>query len=192
MNELKNLYQILESNQQFVENGMYKDFQTDKFPDKRMVILTCMDTRLVDLLERAMGIAQGHVKMVKSAGAMVFHPFGSVMHAILIAVHMLEADEVVVVGHHDCGMQSVDRDSFVKNMIQHGISERTISTIERGGVDLKSWMKNFDNVFDSVRDSVSVIKNHPFLAEAGIPVHGLVIDPTTAKLDLVVDGYKES
>ncbi|WP_282199975.1 hypothetical protein [Collibacillus ludicampi] len=43
--------------------------------------------------------------------------------------------------------------------------------------------------FDSVRHTVSMIKNHPFISEANIPVHGLVVDPRTGKLDLVVDGY---
>lgn len=192
MDKTRNLFQILESNEQFVTQELYQDYQTDKFPDKRMVILTCMDTRLVDLLERAMGITQGHAKIIKSAGALVHHPFGSVMHSILIAIHMLEADEVLVIGHHDCGMQSVGKEIFVEKMLQRGISDNTIHMMEHAGVDLQVWLKNFDNVYDSVRDSVSVIVNHPFIAEAKIPVHGLVIDPSTGKLELVVNGYEHS
>lgn len=192
MDQNSNLFQILDANEKFVNHQLYKDYQTDKYPDKRMVILTCMDTRLVALLERAMGITQGHAKIIKSAGALVHHPFGSVMHSILIAIHMLEADEVLVVGHHDCGMQSVDKEIFVEKMLQHGISNKTITMMEHAGVDLNVWLKKFDNVYDSVRDSVSVIANHPFLAEANIPVHGLVIDPATGQLELVVNGYMES
>jgi carbonic anhydrase len=185
------LYQILEDNEQFVANGSYETFQTDKFPDKRIVILTCMDTRLVGLLEKAMGITQGDVKMIKVAGAQVHHPFGSVMHSILIAIHMLEADEVVVIAHHDCGMQSVDKGAFTEKMQQRGISDRTISLIEHAGIDLDRWLETFDNVYDNVKNTVSVIRSHPFLEEASIPVHGLVVDPATGRLELVVDGYKK-
>jgi carbonic anhydrase len=35
-----------------------------------------------------------------------------------------------------------------------------------------------------------VIKNHPLLPK-DIPVHGLVIDPKTGKLDLIVNGYED-
>ena len=40
----------------------------------------------------------------------------------------------------------------------------------------------------SVKDSVDVIKHHPLFPE-NVPVHGLVIDPKTGKLDLIVNGY---
>ncbi|MCY9220783.1 carbonic anhydrase, partial [Bacillus licheniformis] len=52
------------------------------------------------------------------------------------------------------------------------------------------WLKSFDSVEDSVRDSVSVIRNHPLMPEE-VPVHGLVIDPETGRLDLIVNGYPE-
>jgi carbonic anhydrase len=35
-----------------------------------------------------------------------------------------------------------------------------------------------------------MLRQHP-LFPPDVPVHGLVIDPETGKLDLVVDGYKE-
>ena len=82
----------------------YERFLTDQFPNKKLVILTCMDTRLIELLPRAMGVRNGDVKMIKNAGAIVSHPFGSVMRSILVAVYELGAAEVAVVGHHDCGM----------------------------------------------------------------------------------------
>lgn len=40
----------------------------------------------------------------------------------------------------------------------------------------------------SVEHNIKIIKKHPLLSD-DIPVQGLVIDPETGKLDLVVDGY---
>ena len=37
----------------------YEQFRTDIFPDKKLVVLTCMDTRLVELLPRAMNLRNG-------------------------------------------------------------------------------------------------------------------------------------
>ncbi len=186
----RNLYRVLHINESFVSETLYKDYHADKLPDKRLVIITCMDTRLVDLLEHAMGIRQGDAKIVKIAGAHVDHPFGSAMHSILIAVHMLEADEVMVVAHHDCGMRKLDKETFIDKMKKRGISEDAIRITEHAGIDLDKFLAPFDNVYDSVKSTVSMIAEHPFLAGANVPVHGLVIDPVTGKLELVVDGYQ--
>lgn len=44
--------EILEYNKRFVEEKKYEDFATSKYPDKRIAIVTCMDTRLTHLLDR--------------------------------------------------------------------------------------------------------------------------------------------
>jgi len=64
--------QMLEYNRVFVKNEMYKQFTTSKYPDKKIAILTCMDTRLVELLPAALGIRNGafarqHFKRRKQA-----------------------------------------------------------------------------------------------------------------------------
>jgi carbonic anhydrase len=182
------LSEILDYNQQFVQNEEYKKYETTKFPKKRMVVLTCMDTRLLELLPKSMNLSNGDVKTVKNAGALVSHPFGSVMRSILIAVYELQAEEVFVIGHHDCGMSALKSDRMVESMKERGISEETLETLSYSGIDFEKWLHGFDNVFDSVKHSVNIIRNHPLMPE-GVPVHGLVIDPTTGKLDLVVDGY---
>ncbi|MEH6945259.1 beta-class carbonic anhydrase, partial [Bacillus sp. JJ722] len=119
---MKGLEEILAFNKDFVENKEFEAFSTDKFPDKRMVIISCMDTRLVELLPKAMNIRNGDVKIIKTAGAVVSHPFGSVMRSILVAIYELNADEVYVIGHHDCGMSAVSVDSMVEKMKKRNVS----------------------------------------------------------------------
>src|SRR5438034_8863571 len=98
------LNDILEHNRAFVARGDYKPFATDRFPDKKIVVVTCMDARLIELLPAAMNLRQGDAKILKTAGAIVSHPFGGIMRSILVAVYELDAREVLIVGHHDCGM----------------------------------------------------------------------------------------
>ncbi|MEH6916634.1 carbonic anhydrase, partial [Priestia megaterium] len=88
------LSEVLKFNEKFVTNNQFEAFQTSKFPNKKIVILTCMDTRLLELLPKAMGLKNGDAKIVKNAGAVISHPFGSVMRSILVAVYALQADEV--------------------------------------------------------------------------------------------------
>src|SRR5271154_4656209 len=93
------LSETLEHNARFVERREYEPFRTDAFPDKKLVVLTCMDTRLVELLPRAMNLRNGDAKVIKNAGAVVSHPFGSVMRSMIVGVYQLMAAEVAVVGH---------------------------------------------------------------------------------------------
>ncbi|MGP4108509.1 beta-class carbonic anhydrase [Virgibacillus sp. L01] len=182
------LDEILTHNEKFVENKEYEKYQKGKFPNKKLVILSCMDTRLVELLPKSMNVGNGDVKIVKNAGALVSHPFGSIMRSILVGVYELQADEVCVVGHYDCGMSSLKTESIMSKMKERGISEERLDTLQNAGVDLEQFLKGFDSVEDSVRQSVSTIQNHPLIPQ-DVPVHGLVINPNTGKLDVVSKGY---
>jgi carbonic anhydrase len=190
MNDSNLLNEILDYNQKFVESREYEQYETTKFPNKRMVILTCMDTRLLELLPKAMNLGNGDVKTIKNAGALVSHPFGSIMRSILIAVYQLQAEEVLVIAHYDCGMSGLKAEPVIESMKSRGVTDVTIDTLTYSGIDINKWLHGFDNVTESVRHSVNIINNHPLMPKE-IPVHGLIIDPKTGKLDLVVDGYQD-
>src|SRR5262245_59536474 len=181
------IQEILDFNRGFVQRKDYEQYRTDRFPDKKMVILTCMDTRLLELLPRAMNLRNGDVKIVKTAGAIVSHPFGSVMRSIMVAVYELGATQILVVGHHDCGMTGLNCARILQKARDRGVSEYVLHTLENAGIDLGRWLVGFDEVKDGVVQSVKVVKNHPLLPP-DVLVHGLLIDPVTGKLDLVVDG----
>ena len=86
MAEKSTIDQILEHNAHFVEEREYEQFKTDKYPDKKLAVVSCMDTRLTALLMAALGLKNGDAKIIKVAGAEVSHPFDSVMRSLLIAV----------------------------------------------------------------------------------------------------------
>ena len=183
------LDEVLSYNEKFVSEKKYEEFATSKLPNKKMVVLTCMDTRLLELLPRAMNLRNGDIKLVKNAGAVINHPFGSVMRSILVALYQLNADEVLVIGHYDCGMGGLKADDMIHNMKNRGVNQETLDTLEYSGINVKKWLKGFDSVQESVKNSANMIKNHPLLP-INVPVHGLVIDPETGRLDLIVNGYE--
>ena len=45
--------EILQYNQQFVAAKGYEKYITSKYPDKHLAVLSCMDTRLTELLPAA-------------------------------------------------------------------------------------------------------------------------------------------
>ncbi len=179
---------ILAHNQQFVQSKGYEPFLTDRFPDKKLVIITCMDTRLIELLPHAMNIRQGEAKVIKVAGAVVSHPFGSVMRSILLAVYELGATEIAVVGHHGCGMTALSCESILQKARERGVTQETLNLLRASGVELDRWLVGFESEEAAVRQTVATIRRHPLLP-TGIVVHGLVMHPETGALDTLELGY---
>lgn len=187
---MKNMEKILEFNKQFVETEQYESYRTSRYPDRKMVILTCMDTRLQELLTKSMNLQNGDAKVIRNAGAIVLQPFGNVMRSILVAVYELNAEEVCVIGHHDCGMTGLNSEKLMQKMQHNGIQNETFEILKNAGIDLSSWLKGFDNLEESVKNSVKIINQHPLLPK-NLPVHGLLIHPETGKLDWIVNGYEQ-
>lgn len=173
--------EILRYNKEFVAQGGYKPHITSKYPDKKIAIVTCMDTRLVTLLPAALGIKNGDVKMIKNAGGIITDPWDSTMRSILVGVYELGVNEVMIIGHTECGVQGMDPEEMLHLMKQRGVKEETLTLIERCGIDLHKWLKGFEDTARAVRDSVNLVKNHPLLPDE-IIVNGYIMDSTTGEL----------
>jgi carbonic anhydrase len=186
---LRKIDEILTFNKEFVQDRKYEKFLTTKFPNKKLVIVTCMDTRLSELLPRAMNLRNGDAKIIKNAGAIITSPFGNIMRSIIVALYELDADEVLIIGHHDCGMTGIDPEGVIRKMIDRGIPQDVIHTLRNSGINFRRWLKGFENVRESVENSVDIVRKHPLLPPE-IPVHGLIIHPETGMLELAVDGFK--
>ena len=176
--------EILASNRRFVEEKAYEKFAASKYPNKKIAILTCMDTRLVELLPAALGLKNGDVKIIKNAGGVVTNPFGSVIRSLLVAIIELGVEEVMVIGHTDCGVQHIDSDMMIHHMKERGIRQESIDLMKYCGIDFEKWLTGFDTVEQSVTDTVHTIRNHP-LIPSDIRVGGYVIDTYTGALQVV-------
>lgn len=174
--------ELLKYNEKFVESGEYKNFQTSKYPDKKIAILTCMDTRLVELIPAALGIKNGDVKMIKNAGGMVTNPFGSVVRSLLIGIVELGVEEVMVIGHTDCGVAGINAKMMIEHLLKRGVSQDHIDMMRYCGIDFEKWLSGFDTVESSVAETVDILKNHPLIPK-DVAIRGFVIDTQTGKLN---------
>ncbi len=114
--------EMLAYNRTFVKNQEYRKFTTSKYPNKKIAILTCMDTRLVELLPAALGIRNGDVKMIKNAGGMITGPFDSTVRSLLVSIVELGVEEVMVIGHTDCGVSGMNAEKIIQHLLQRGVS----------------------------------------------------------------------
>lgn len=173
--------EILCHNRRFVESGEYRKYETSKYPDKRIAIVTCMDTRLVELLPAALGIRNGDVKIIKNAGGTITNPFDSTMRSLLVAVYELGVNEIMVIGHTGCGVQGMNAEEMLRLMRERGVSEEQISIMRHCGIDLDNWLHGFEDTAAAVSETVDLISHHPLMA-ADVRVAGYIMDSLTGSL----------
>lgn len=175
---------ILRHNREFVASRGYERFATSKYPDKRIAIVTCMDTRLVELLPAALGIRNGDVKIIKNAGGTITNPFDSTMRSLLEAVYELGVNEIMVIGHTGCGVQGMNAGEMLHLMKERGVSEEHITLMRHCGIDLDSWLHGFDDTRAAVEETVDLVRNHPLMA-ADVRVAGYIMDSLTGELTVI-------
>jgi carbonic anhydrase len=173
--------EILAYNKKFVEEKAYEKYVASKYPNKKIAILTCMDTRLVELLPAALGLKNGDVKIIKNAGGVVTNPFGSVIRSLLVAIIELGVEEIMVIGHTDCGVQHIDSEMMIHHMKERGISQDSIDLMKYCGINFEKWLAGFDTVEQSVEETVETIRKHP-LIPADVRIGGYVINTETGEL----------
>ncbi|HJE93748.1 MAG TPA: carbonic anhydrase, partial [Anaerotignum lactatifermentans] len=152
---------MLEYNRVFVDHEMYQRYATTKYPDRKIAILSCMDTRMTELLPAALGIKNGDVKLIKNAGGQITHPYGSVIFSLLVAVYELGVDTILVIGHDDCGGRALDAKKMIAKMEEKGISRDVIDHVDANHKNLEQWLTGFGDICTSVQNTVDTIRNHP-------------------------------
>ncbi|MBO5026145.1 MAG: carbonic anhydrase [Bacteroidaceae bacterium] len=173
--------EMLKYNKAFVESKAYEEFVTSKYPDKKIAIVTCMDTRLTALLPAALGIKNGDVKIIKNAGGTITNPFDSTVRSLLVAIYELGVNEIMIIGHTGCGVQGMDSQEMLNLMRKRGIDEEHISLMKHCGINLDEWLHGFEDTEAAVHETVDLVKNHP-LVPKDIIVKGYIMDSTTGEL----------
>ncbi|MBR1869563.1 MAG: carbonic anhydrase [Bacteroidales bacterium] len=175
---MTNIDSVLAFNRGFVSSKGYERHLTDKFPDRKLAVLSCMDTRLSVLLQDALGLKNGDAKIIKNAGAVIPSPWDSAMRSLIVAVYELGVNEIMVVAHTGCGACHMSYSHFREEMLRRGIPA---GELERTDVDLDAWLEGFHDTEKSVRQTVSAIADHP-LIPADVTVRGFIIDSATGEL----------
>src|SRR5699024_12604686 len=94
---------------------------------------------------------------------MITHPYGSTMRSILVAVYMLGVEEVIIMGHTDCGFGALKPETILSEMKSRGISDDVIDTLMHSGIDVVDWLQGFVSAEESFTDNDKVVKKHHFM-----------------------------
>ncbi|WP_312335842.1 beta-class carbonic anhydrase [Anaerospora hongkongensis] len=183
------LEQMLEKNKLFINSAALIDEQdgsnVGKLPKRKLAVFTCMDTRLVDFLEPALGLRREDAVVIKNAGNSVTGPFEATIRSLVIAIYELGVQEIIVIGHEDCGVAHSSAEAVIDKMLARGISPDAIKMIKD---ELAVWLDTFHHPHENVCQVVAKIRNNPLIPK-DVPIHGLIFDPHTGEVSVLVNGY---
>lgn len=98
---------------------------------------------------------------------------------------LYDVEEIRLVWDYDCGMANANEDKLKSKMLEKGISLEEISKISIG-----EWIEAIESEESNVFDGVEKIKNSPIIPDS-VPVHGLIMDSITGKIDILINGYNK-
>jgi carbonic anhydrase len=133
-------------------------------PAKRVAVLTCMDARLN--AHALLGLEVGDAHVISNAGGVVTD---DEIRSLAISQRLLGTEEIIVIHHTDCGMQTFSDDDF-RRQLQ-----------EDTGIKPPWSVETFDDLETDVRQSIARIKASPFIPRTE-HVRGFVYDVDTGRL----------
>lgn len=132
-------------------------------PRRKVIVLTCMDTRLDPL--QMLGLQRGEAHIVRNAGGIVTD---DALRSISISQRLLGTNEVVVVMHEGCGLFKASEDEFAKQLAADGV--------------LPTWrLGAFDHLDATLKLSLQRLRSSPELI-ARDKIRGFVFDPESGAL----------
>lgn len=169
------LEELLHGNAAFVRQDWSPDDKSlDGKPRLRLAVVACMDTRFN--VERVLGLQHGDAKIIRNAGNIIDD---GTLRSLIVAVHLMDVQEVAILGHTKCGMTRVGRGDFA---VAHSIADRTgVPLGEVMRPDFQRWLGGFDDPASHLRRSVDLLRGHPYFPK-DMTVFGLLYDNDTGKV----------
>ena len=157
---------VAESNADYVAAFPGKD--VPGLPAKKMLLLTCMDCRI--LPHQALGMELGDMKVLRNGGGQLN---SAVESDIVLASHVLDCDRILIMQHTRCGMAASTLES-----VREAVESNT-------GVDASQFTPSvIDNQMEKLTHDVKTLRSNPLL-KSNVVVQGAMYDVDTGKVDFI-------
>ena len=160
--------------------GLHPGDFTEELP---VIALTCIDPRLNAIFPNSLALPAEQFIWLRNAGNIIFDPMSSMTRTLALACAVKGGREIAIIGHTDCLVCKTTTMKLLDEFKTLGV-ERNL---------LPDNLTDFFGLFSSERQNVikacDIIRHSPLIGPQ-IPVHGLLVDTDTGKLDWVVNGYQ--
>ncbi len=148
-----------------------------------VVALTCIDPRLSKFFPGALGLPDDQFIWLRNAGNVISGPLSSTIRSLALACVIKGGREIAIIGHTDCGVRKTTVSQLTDGLSGLGIDRRQVPE------NLVQYFGLFASERQNVICGVDFARQSPLIGPR-IPVHGLMIDTESGKLQWVVNGYE--
>jgi len=160
--------------------GLHPAEFADSLP---VAALTCIDVRLNPLLPSVLGIPAEQFIWLRNAGNIITGPISSTMRSLSLACAVKGAEEIVIIGHTDCQVCKTTTMQLLERFKQLGIERQVLPD------NVNEYFGMFSSERQNVIKACGIVRSSPLIGPK-IPVHGLLLDIETGRLEWLVNGYQ--
>lgn len=174
---------IIAANQRTAPDGKVELAFGDYADALPLVALTCIDARLNRLIPERLGVPEEKFVWLRNAGNIITGPLSSTMRSLALACAVKGGREIVILGHSDCQVAKHSTMQLLESFAKLGVARAR----------LPDNLNEFFGVFSSERQNVikacEIVRSSPLIGPK-TPVHGLLIDIASGRLEWLVNGYE--
>lgn len=175
---------IMDANQRALAGDKDAGVRPSDFADVLPVVaLTCIDPRLNPLIPEVLGIDEKDFIWLRNAGNIITGPLSSTMRSLALACAVKGGKEIAILGHTDCLICKTTMMQLTDRFRALGIERARLPE------NLNEFFGLFASERQNVLKAVEFVRHSPLIGPT-IPVHGLLVDIQTGKLEWLVNGYE--
>lgn len=175
---------IIEANHRAVGGDPTAGLHPSEFADSLpLVALTCIDPRLQPLMPEVLGIPEEHFIWLRNAGNIITGPLSSTMRSLALACAVKGGREIAIIGHTDCLVCKTSMMELTERFRALGVDRTRLPE------NLTEYFGLFASERQNVLRAVEHARGSPLIGPR-VPVHGLMVDIHTGRLEWLVDGYR--
>ena len=174
---------IIDANHRAVAGDTEAGLHPDEFEDSLPVVaLTCIDPRLNGYFPNALALPPEQFIWLRNAGNIITSGLSSTMRSLALACAVKGGQEIAIIGHTDCQVAKTTTMVLLERLKALGVDRSKLPE------NLNEFFGMFASGRQNVIKACDLVRHSPLIGP-GIPVHGLLIDIESGKLDWVVNGY---
>ena len=175
---------IIDANHRAVAGDNSAGLHPADFADELPVIaLTCVDPRLNALFPNALALPAEQFIWLRNAGNSITAPLSSTMRSLALACAVKGGREIAIIGHTDCQICRTPTIVLLEKLKALGVERSRLPE------NINEFFGMFATERQNVIKACDIARQSPLIGPK-IPVHGLVVDVESGKLDWVVNGYE--
>jgi carbonic anhydrase len=175
---------ILDANHRAVAGDANAGVHPGDFESELPVIaLTCVDPRLNALFPNVLGLPGEQFIWLRNAGNILTGPLSSTMRSLALSCAIKGGKEIAIIGHTDCHVGRTTMMQLLEHFKNLGIERHLLPE------NINEFFGMFGSEPQNVIKACDIARRSPLISPQ-VPVHGLIVDTGTGKLDWIVNGYQ--